>query len=464
MLIRDFVDEGLGNTSYLLASEITGEAAIIDPERDVDRYLQAAEGLGLRVRYALDTHLHNDFISGVRELAKLAGVQVGASADAQLGYEFLPLREGQSLGLGELSIGVLATPGHTPEHISFTVTPSKQNVPEAVFTGGALMVGGAARTDLLGPAWTTELARQLYGSLHGKLLKLPGDVRVYPTHGAGSFCAGPVAAERTTTIGRELATNYLARTSNVDEFVRLATSDLPSYPTYFREMRAINQRGPKVLGGLPTLKTLSVDEVDARQQQGAAVLDLRPALEFIAGHIPGAYSVALRDAFGTWVGWVVPFGTPIILISHETPAEHETAVRQLMRIGYDNLIGYLEGGLSAWQAADLPIVHWPIITTGEVRQRLSQRDGLVVVDVRQDSEWRAGHIPGAIHIEGGQLPLANIPLSPDQPIAVHCGHHDRSTTGLALLERRGFKNLMLMESGMGAWEAAHFEIEPGDHP
>jgi len=464
MLIRDFVDEGLGNTSYILASEATGEAAVIDPERDVDRYLQTAEGLGLRLRYALDTHLHNDFISGVRELANLAGVQVGASADAELGFEYLPLRDGESLGLGELSLAVLATPGHTPEHISFTVTPPKQSVPEAVFTGGALMVGGAARTDLLGLEWTTDLARQLYSSLHGKLLKLPGDVRVYPTHGAGSFCAAPVSAERTTSIGRELATNYLARTSNVDDFVRLATSDLPSYPTYFREMRAINQRGPNVLGGLPALKPLPVEEVKVRQQQGAAVLDLRPALEFIAGHIPSAFSVALRDAFGTWVGWVVPFGTPIILISHETPAEHETAVRQLIRIGYDHLIGYLEGGLSAWQQADLPTVQWPIITPGEVRERLNQRDGLAVVDVRQDSEWQAGHIPGAIHIEGGQLPLANIPLSPDQPIAVHCGHHDRSTTGLALLERRGFKNLMLMEGGMGGWEAAHFEIEPGARP
>src|SRR5713226_4263062 len=286
VLIRDFVDEGLGNTSYLLASETTSEAAVIDPERDVDRYIQTAEGLGWRLRYALDTHLHNDFISGVRELAKLAGVKVGASADAKLGFDYVPLRDGESLGLGELSIGVLATPGHTPEHISFTVTPAKHSVPDAVFTGGALMVGGAARTDLLGPEWTTELARQLHDSLHGKLLKLPDSVRVYPTHGAGSFCAAPVAAERTTTIGRERATNYLAQPHTVEQFVTQATTGLPSYPTYFREMRAVNQRGPRVLGGLPMLKPMPVEEVRARQHQGAAVLDLRPALEFVAGHIP----------------------------------------------------------------------------------------------------------------------------------------------------------------------------------
>ena len=462
MLIKDFVDEGLGNTSYLVASEETSQTAIIDPERDVDRYLQAAEGLGLQLRYALDTHLHNDFVSGVRELAAQAGLRIGASAGAQLAFEHTPLAEGARLQLGELTVGILATPGHTPEHISFTITGPQQSAPQAIFTGGALMVGGAARTDLLGPDWTTRLARQLYDTLHNKLLALPDSVLVYPTHGAGSFCAAPVAAERTTTIGRERATNYLAQPQTVDEFVAQATTGLPSYPTYFREMRAINQRGPQILGGLPVLKALPVEDVRVRQQQGAAVLDLRPALEFVAGHIPGAYSVALREAFGTWVGWVVPFDAPIILASHETAAEHEAAVRQLIRIGYDHLAGYVAGGLPAWQAAGLPTVAWPIITAGEVRERLTRRDGLAVVDVRQDSEWRAGYIPGAIHVEGGQLPQAHLSLSTNQPIAVHCGHHDRSTTGLSLLEQRGFHNLLLMEGGMDGWEAAHLEIETGN--
>src|SRR3990172_5463970 len=252
MLIEPFVDEGLGNSSYLIASEAAGLAAVVDPQRDVDRYLQRAEALGLRLRLALDTHLHNDFVSGVRELAALAGVQVGASALAELGFEHQPLREGDALPLGDLSLGVLATPGHTPEHLSFTVTQAAPGAPSAVFTGGALMVGGAARTDLLGPEWTTRLARQLYHSLHGKLLKLPDSTAVYPTHGAGSFCAAPVAAERTTTIGRERAGNYLAQARTVDDFVAAATAGLPSYPTYFHAMRQVNQRGPAILGGLPS--------------------------------------------------------------------------------------------------------------------------------------------------------------------------------------------------------------------
>lgn len=459
MLIRDFVDEGLGNTSYLVASEATGDAAVIDPERDVDRYLRVAEGLGLRLRFALDTHLHNDFVSGVRELALHPGVQIGASARAELGFEHLPLRDGDALPLGKLSIGILATPGHTPEHISFTLTMPDHATPEAVFTGGALMVGGAARTDLLGPEWTTELARLLHQSLHGKLLKLPDDVRVYPTHGAGSFCAAPASAERTTTIGRERATNSLARATGIDEFVALATSDLPTYPTYFREMRAINQRGAAVLGGLPVLRPLTVVDVQANQQQGAVIVDVRSTPEFVTGHIPGAFSVALRDAFGTWVGWVVPFGTPIILVSHETPAEHEAAVRQLIRIGYDRLVGYLVAGLPAWQAAGQPVALWSTISAAEVHNRLAQGDGLAVVDVRQAHEWRAGHIPSALHVDAGQLAEQHLHLRLDQPIGVHCGHHDRAATGLALLERRGFQNLHLIEGGFDAWKKAGYAVE-----
>ncbi len=461
MLVESFVDEGLGNSSYLIASEAAGLAAVVDPQRDVDRYLRRAEGLGLRLEYALDTHLHNDFVSGVRELAALAGVQVGASALAELGFEYRPLRDGDALPLGDLSLGVLATPGHTPEHLSFALTETGQSAPVAVFTGGALMVGGAARTDLLGPEWTTRLAEQLYDSLHNKLLKLPDSTAVYPTHGAGSFCAAPVAADRTTTIGRERAANRLVQALGVDEFVKAATADLPSYPTYFHAMRQVNQRGPAVLGEIPSLSRLDPGRVRAYQAEGAAIVDLRPSLEFVAGHIPGAHGIALRADFGTWVGWVVPFGTPIVLVTGEDPAQHETAVRQLIRLGYDQLLGYLAGGMAAWRSAGLPVSAWSVIKPQRVRERLHDRDGLVLVDVRQASEWRAGHIPGAVHIEAGQLIQEKPDVPSETPIAVHCGHHDRSVTGLALLERQGFRNLLLMEGGLSAWEAAGLEVKKG---
>jgi hydroxyacylglutathione hydrolase len=459
MLIREFVDEGLGNTAYLVAAEEGGEAAVVDPQRDVDRYVQAAEGLGLRLRYALETHLHNDFVSGGRELAAAAGVQVGASAEARLGFEHVPLPDGATLPLGALTLGVLATPGHTPEHISFTLTEGGQTAPSAVFTGGALMVGGAARTDLLGEAWTAHLARQLYHSLHDRLLALPDTVRVYPTHGAGSFCAAPVAAERTTTIGRERATNMLAQARSEADFVALATAGLPTYPTYFREMRAINIAGPRILGGVPAVQPLSVAEVQAQMAQGAALVDLRRAPDFARAHIPGAYSVRLREAFGTWVGWVVPFGTPLVLVGADDPARREAATRQLIRIGYDNLAGYLEGGMEAWQAAGRPTANWQTITIDALHAQLAGGAAPAVMDVRQLSEWEAGHIPGAIHVEAGQLTGEKPPIEPEQPVAVHCAHHDRSATALSLLERRGYRDLTLIVGGMSAWEDAGYETE-----
>jgi hydroxyacylglutathione hydrolase len=460
MLVKPFVDEGLGNSSYLIGSEESGLAAVIDPQRDVDRYVQVAEGLGLRLLYALDTHLHADFVSGVRELAAQIRLQIGASAQARLAFDHLPLRESDTLALGDLMIGVLATPGHTPEHISFTVREPKQTSPTAIFTGGAMIVGGAARTDLLGHEMTVPLARQLYHTFHHKLLALPDAVSVYPTHGAGSFCSAPTSADRWTTIGRERATNRLAQAQSEDEFVALALSGLSSYPVYFKQLRSVNQRGPKVLGGLPALQPLSPSAVRDRLDQGDAVLDVRRACAFAEGHIPGAYGIALDTPLITWAGWLIPFGTPLVLVA-DSPAEYEEAVRQLIRIGYDNLRGYLEGGMAAWETAGLRVERIQQISVTELRARLTGRDAPTVLDVRQDDEWNAGHIPGALHIENGRLPYDNLPLPTDRPVVVHCQHRDRSTAGLSILARRGYHDLRLVDGGFAAWLEAGFEIERG---
>ncbi len=466
MFIRQFVDEGLGNTSYLIASETTGLAAIIDPERDVDRYIRVAEGLGLRITYALDTHLHADFVSGARELtARLStardsedSVHIGASAEAELAFGHLPLKEGDTLSLGDLTMGVLATPGHTPEHISFTVTPVGARTPAAIFTGGSLIVGGAARTDLLGHDLTEPLARRLYRTIHHKLLRFPDDVSIYPTHGAGSFCAVPSVAERTTTLGQERQRNPLVQATSEEEFVRQALSGLPSYPTYYRYMRAVNQRGPRVLGDLPVLDPLSPEAVRQRMAQGVAVIDTRTPREFAAGHIPGAYGIPLGAPLITWAGWVVPFGSPIILVA-DNPMERGEAVRQLIRIGYDDLRGYLDGGLAAWEAAGLPVARVPVVQAEELNRRLGRGDGPVVLDVRQDAEWQAGHLPRAIHIEAGRLPYQEeLPLRKDDPVVVHCGHADRSTVSISILERRGFRNLSLLRGGFSGWQAAGYEV------
>ncbi len=460
MFFKQFVDESFGNSSYLLGSEETGLAAVIDPQRDVDRYVQVAEGQGLRLAYALDTHLHNDFISGARELAAQVGLHVAASAQADLAFEHIPLREGDTLSLGDLTIGVLSTPGHTPEHISFTVQHARQLSPSTVFSGGALLVGGAARTDLLGDEQSVPLARRLYHTLHDKLLRLPDTVDVYPTHGAGSFCAAPLSAERATTIGRERAGNPLARARTEEEFVVMSLSGLPSYPIYFKEMRSINQRGPKVLGGLPVLRPLPPAEIRAWLDQGGAVLDVRPVRDFWAEHIPGAYGIPLPAPLISWAGWLIPFDTPLILVT-QSAADREEAIRQLIRIGYDDLHGYLEGGMSAWEAAGLPVSRARTISASDLRERIGDGDSITVLDVRQDSEWIAGHIPGAVHIENGRLPYDDLPLPIDRPIAIHCQHGARSTAGYSVLARRGYRDVILVEGGFAAWQKAGFEVERG---
>ncbi|MBI2940120.1 MAG: MBL fold metallo-hydrolase [Chloroflexi bacterium] len=462
MRIRQFIDEGLGNSSYLLISEQAGVAALIDPQRDVDRYLDAAAVAGVRITHAFETHLHADFISGSRELAARVGARTCASAAAELGFDHLPLADGDHVVVGDVKLTALATPGHTPEHLSYLAEDlGAPDQPPVLFSGGSLLVGAVARTDLVDHEHTVGLAHQLFHSLHDKILRLPDDVAVYPTHGAGSFCAAVTSAAHHTTIGWERQFNPLLQLATPEEFAAELLRSLPSYPAYFGQPRAINQRGPRVLGGLPALAPLPPREVQTRQSRGEAVVDLRPVLRYAEGHIPGAYHVELRPAFATWVGWVVPFGTPVILVSDASDA-HEEAVRQLIRIGYDNLPGYLAGGMAAWEQAHLPVERLPVLTVAEVRARLARGEPLVVLDVRQDAEWRAGHISRAHHVEAGALAAADLALLHDGPIATHCGHQSRAATALSILERRGYANTFLIAGGLSAWEEAGFAVErPG---
>ncbi len=460
LYFKQFVDEGLGNASYLIGSVETGKAAVIDPQRDVDRYLQVADGMGLRLEYGFDTHLHADFVSGARELAARVAkpFRIGASSMAALEYDHLSLNEGDTLSLGELSIGVLATPGHTPEHISFTVTPAGSAAPHSIFTGGALIVGGAARTDLLGDDFSKPLARQLYHTLHDKLLRFHDDVRVYPTHGGGSFCAAPTSDERTTTIGRERHTNRLARVFTEDEFVRLSLSGLPSYPAYYRYLREVNRKGPRVLGEAPVLEPLSSRAVEEALADGVAVIDIRTPSQFAGGHIPNSYGIPLGSPLITWGGWVVPFGSQMILVA-DHPIRREEAKRQLIRIGYDDLRGYLDGGIEAWQAAGLPTDRTRLIGVNELHAWMRYNDAPLIVDVRSDAEWRTGHMPGAIHIEAGRITesaAAQVPR--DRPVVLHCGAANRATVGLSLLERLGYSNLMMLDTGFGNWRDAGYEV------
>jgi hydroxyacylglutathione hydrolase len=461
MRVRQFVDPGLGNGAYLVISEHDRVAALIDPLRDVDQYQDAAQREGVRITHVCETHLHNDFLSGSRELASLTGARIVASADAGLAFDHQPVRDGDVLALGELRLSVLATPGHTPEHVSYLVRDTTRPAePPVLFSGGSLLVGAVARTDLLGHEHATGLAHQLYRTLHEKILPLGDNVVVYPTHGAGSFCTAAATAERTTTIGRERRTNLFLAQPAPAAFVERLLASMPSYPTYFSQLRALNRRGPRLLGRVPRLAPLSPAEVQARQARGEAVVDTRSIHDYARGHIPGVYHIELRPAFASWVGWVVPFGTPVVLVS-ETNQVHDDAVRQLLRIGYDDLPGYLDGGLEAWQGAGLPIERTAVLTMRELRERVERGEPLVILDVRQAHEWRAGHLPQAILLEAGDLPRADLNLPPDRALAVHCGHGQRAATAVSLLERRGYRQLALVAGGVDDWQQAGGPVERG---
>ena len=451
--IEPFVEMGLGNSAYLIGSHDTKKGVLIDALRDVDRYLHAASEHGLQLTHVLDTHLHADFVSGNREIAHQTGAVIGASAEAGMGFDNEPLTEESVIDLGTFQIHVMTTPGHTPEHISFLIVEADGKTPSALFSGGALIVGGVARTDLLSAELTHLLASHLYHTIHDKLLKLPDQVNVFPTHGAGSFCVTPASSERTTTIGHERRTNSLAQPQSEEEFIKRALTGLPAYPTYYKYMRAINQSGARILGGVPILKPYSASEVKALMAEGVVVLDIRHQKAFSAGHIPNSYGIRVDAPLVVWAGWVIPFGSRIMLLG-ESADQREAATRQLIRIGYDDVFGYLEGGIEAW-AREYPIATVQTVNARQLREHL--RD-VTLVDVRSLSEWNDGHIPGAIHFEGGRIPWEQLPFSQDKPLAIQCGSGNRSMIAISVLKRRGFQNVLQVDGGINKWKMSGFEV------
>jgi glyoxylase-like metal-dependent hydrolase (beta-lactamase superfamily II)/rhodanese-related sulfurtransferase len=440
-------DEGLGNSSYLVELG-DGRGLVLDPSRDPGPYLAAADRHGVRLAYTAETHLHADFVSGSRELAA-NNATVVAPAAAHLGFPHRGLGDGDEVDLGGLSLRALATPGHTPEHLAWLLADGAR--PLALFSGGSLLVGAVARTDLISPDRTEELARALWRSLHERVLPLPDDLPVYPTHGAGSFCSAPTGTEPATTIGREKTTNPLLAAPDEDAFVKLLLGGLGSYPRYFLRLRQTNRRGPRVYGATPPpLAPLTLDQVRQLVAEGAELVDARSIAAFAAGHIPGALSIPLRSAFATWLGWLVADDRPLVVVMDPDQDRYEL-VRQALKVGYERLAGELAGGMAAWQAAGLPVARIPLVGLDGV-------EGRRVLDVRQDAEFAAGHISGAVHVELGAL--TDPAGLPGGPLAVICGHGERAMTAASLLTRQGRHDVTVVNGGMSAWAEAGRRLEP----
>ena len=462
VLIRQFVVEGLGHISALVADDARGVAAVIDPRRDVDVYLEAAAQRGWRISHVLETHLHNDYVSGGPELAALTGARHVIGAGAEASYEHQPASDGDAFDLGALRFTALDTPGHTPEHVAYTLADrSRADDPLAVFSGGSLLVGAIGRTDLLGQENAEPYARAMFHSLHDRLLAQQDYVGVLPTHGGGSLCSKDIATTPSSTIGYERRHNELLTISEIEPFVRALLADQPAYPRYFARMRPINKAGAPALGTIPGPRPLSVAQVQALVGQGGLVIDARPHADYAVGHLPGAYSIPAGSSFGTWLGWVVPPDQPLVLVL-DSAADWDGVLRQALRIGYDDVRGHLSA-VADWRAAGLPLETGKRATVEELAAHLAGApDAPLVLDVRQRDEFARGHVPGALHLMAGDLPDRLAELPRDRPIVTICQVGYRSAVAAGLLERAGFADVTWIEGGLPAWRRAGYPIERGD--
>jgi hydroxyacylglutathione hydrolase len=466
MYFEQFYLTCLSHASYMIGSE--GEAAVVDPQRDVDIYLKAAEEQKLKICHIFETHLHADFVSGHKELAARTGAKIYIGARANAGFPHVPLTDNSEVKIGAVRIRALETPGHTPESICLVVTDAiaeaitdaiagnkKSAQPCAVLTGDTLFIGDVGRPDLSKTHTPQQLAGLLYDSLHKKLLALPDAVAVYPAHGAGSLCGRSMRAERSSTIGTERLTNYALQIPSREEFIAQLTANLPARPEYFLEDAEINRSGAPTLKELPPIPALSPTKVRTLLQERVNVLDVRSGEEFAAGHVPGSINIALAGQFASWAGGILGIHSKPLLVG-ATDAQIEEARLRLARVGIEELCGYLAGGLKAWEESGLPVQKTQQISAQELNQKL--RDGTLrpidVLDVRREGEWQAGHIPGVdcrpLDTFAQRLPS----IDKTRPVAVHCKSGYRSIIACSLLERGGHRNVINVAGGFDAWHHA----------
>lgn len=436
--VVSLVDEGLGNSAYLVDLG-DGRALAVDVSRDLRSLQAAAARRNVRVAFVADTHLHADFLSGACQLAATEGAQVLASAAGHREFTHRGLHDGDEVDLGGLRLRAWLTPGHTHEHMAFLLLDGAAEV--GVFTGGSLIVGSAARTDLVADDRTEELTRSQYWSLR-RLTALPAAAAVWPTHGAGSFCSAPPGAERTSTIGHELVTNPLLQASDENHFAAMLLGSLGTYPPYFRRLGEVNRAGPPVLTTEPMLKPMNATAVAAGLADGAMIIDARPVNQFAHAHVQGALSIPLRPVFASWLGWLAPSDRPLIVVPD--PGQDSTEIAwQAAKVGYDNIIGELRGGMSAWMSAGYDVASIRLATAEHL-------DGRRVLDIRQEAEYQSGHIPGAQHVELGQVAQRAHDIT-NEPTVVMCGHGERAMSAASLLEAAGHRDLMVLDGGPQDW-------------
>jgi len=472
MFFQRFYDTQLAQASYMIGCQRTGEAVVVDPNRDVRQYVDAAAGEGLRVTHVTETHIHADFVSGARELAQLTGAQLLLSdeGDADWKYAFAReagarlVKDGDHFMVGNIRIDVLHTPGHTPEHVSFLVTDTPAAAgPWGILTGDFVFVGDVGRPDLLekaaGVRGTMEAgAHTLFRSLQG-FRALPDHLQVWPGHGAGSACGKALGAIPSTTVGYEKIGNWGVATTDEDEFVRMVLAGQPEPPKYFAQMKRINRDGPRVLGGFPHPPRLADDGLAALLEGGATVVDARPAAAYAAGHVPGTINIPLNRSFTTWAGWLLPYDRDVhLLVADPADETAARAVRDLAMIGLDGAAGWFAA--SAVEAAQGPAGQVADVQPDELQAVLAA--GAELVDVRNSSEFAAGHIAGAVNLPLGRLAERLDELPRDRPLVIHCQAGSRASVAIGLLASRGFGDLRHLAGDYAGWSKSGRPVETGE--
>jgi hydroxyacylglutathione hydrolase len=466
MELRQFHLESLGHASYLVGDERTGEALVLDPKRDVDDYLRVARERGFNLAYVIDTHGHNDYLSGVSELiARAPGIRPLAPSLGTYGYDHRPLRHGEIVEMGDISFEVLHTPGHTPEHVSLLIRDRAiGDEPAALLAGGALLVNDVARPDLLGSDEQTRTsAEAMRDMLRDVILSLPDHVEVFPTHVAGSLCGGNIGARLSTTVGYERRTNPVLRRVQEDRPIEeiFGLGALPAVPPYWRRMRIQNMAGPAPLGVVAEPPGLQVEHFAKLRDGGALVIDARQPEAFAGLHVPGSVNVGLGTSFATWAGTVVPADADVLLVL-ERPGDLWDVTWHLLRTGYAAPVGWLAGGMHDWRTSGREVAALPQLTVDEAAAALA-RGELRVLDVRQPAEWVDGHVEGATFITGGELPsrLGDLPAPDGRPLAVMCGSGFRSAVMTSLLRANGRDDAVNLVGGVEAWRAAGLPLVAG---
>src|SRR5271170_287436 len=440
----------LAHASYMIGSE--GSAAIIDPQRDVDLYLEAAAAKGWRIEHIIETHLHADFVSGHVELAARSGAKIYLGEGSGAHFPHIGVRDSDEIRFGQCRLRFLQTPGHTLESICIVMNDhGDPNRTAAVFTGDTLFIGDVGRPDLSPTHTPQQLAEMLYRSLHEKLLTLPGETEIFPAHGAGSLCGRQMSSESSSTIGKQRQSNYALLARSEEEFIHLLTDSLPPRPEYFGRDVELNRQGASSINDRPAPKPLLAPEVLRLQSEGAIVLDTRPAMEFAVAHIPGSVHIALSGQYASWAARILGLDHRIILVGEDADQLRESQLR-LARVGIENAVAYLEDGVSGWVKGGYELEYMPQVSAIELAELLEKEmDPVAVLDVREATEVQGGAIENSIRIPLGQLSARTAELDREKLLVVHCKGGYRSSIATSILRRAGFHEVVNLTGGFDAW-------------